>query len=357
MVQKPEPAVEDLDPRAREVLREIVMEYVETGEPISSRSLAKSGQFQLSPATLRNVMADLEDSGYVYQPHTSAGRVPTDRGYRYFINNLMKSRRVTSLERGAIDEHVGRASSLEEAMQLASRMLAKLTDQVGIIFMPTLSHLVMRSIDIILVAERKAMVVIVAANGFVVNKVIELPAQLGREELESIGHYITAEFGGLSLQQIRENLTRLLRQERARYDQILQNAITVGIEAVEDVLPMEHELYVEGTSSILRKPDYVDADELRKILLALEQKERLVEILNRCLTADGLQILIGSESPFTENYNFALIATRYGSAQNPAGMVGILGPTRMEYARMAPLVDYLGRALSRKIEETQQELS
>ncbi|MHB0971020.1 MAG: hypothetical protein ACYC60_14805, partial [Thermoanaerobaculia bacterium] len=161
----------------------------------------------------------------------------------------------------------------------------------------------------------------------------------------------------LPLQLIHEKLVRLLSQERARYDQLLQNAITVGIEAVEDVLPMEHELFVEGTSSILRKRDYTDADELRKILLALEQKERLVEILNRCLTLDGLQILIGAETPFTQNYNFALIATRYGSGQNPAGMVGILGPTRMEYARMAPLVDYLGRALSRKIEETKQEQS
>ncbi|MHB9000909.1 MAG: heat-inducible transcriptional repressor HrcA [Thermoanaerobaculia bacterium] len=357
MATRQEPPAEELDPRAREVLREIVMEYIESGEPISSRSLAKSGRFQLSPATLRNAMADLEDLGYVYQPHTSAGRVPTDRGYRYFINNLMKTRRITSMERGAIDEHVARASTLEEAMQLASRMLAKLTDQVGIIFMPTLAHLVMRSMDIISVADRKAMVVIVASNGFVVNKVIDLPAQLGRDELESIGHYITAEFGGLPLQLIHEKLVRLLSQERARYDQLLQNAITVGIEAVEDVLPMEHELFVEGTSSILRKRDYTDADELRKILLALEQKERLVEILNRCLTLDGLQILIGAETPFTQNYNFALIATRYGSGQNPAGMVGILGPTRMEYARMAPLVDYLGRALSRKIEETKQEQS
>ncbi|MHB0971499.1 MAG: heat-inducible transcriptional repressor HrcA, partial [Thermoanaerobaculia bacterium] len=243
MATRQEPPAEELDPRAREVLREIVMEYIESGEPISSRSLAKSGRFQLSPATLRNAMADLEDLGYVYQPHTSAGRVPTDRGYRYFINNLMKTRRITSMERGAIDEHVARASTLEEAMQLASRMLAKLTDQVGIIFMPTLAHLVMRSMDIISVADRKAMVVIVASNGFVVNKVIDLPAQLGRDELESIGHYITAEFGGLPLQLIHEKLVRLLSQERARYDQLLQNAITVGIEAVEDVLPKEHEHY------------------------------------------------------------------------------------------------------------------
>src|SRR4051812_11114883 len=142
---------DDLDSRAREVLREIIMQHVATGEPISSRSLARCGRFQLSPASLRNVMADLEDLGYLQQPHTSAGRVPTDRGYRFFIDHLMKSQMLTAREREAIDDQVSHASEIDEVLQLASKLLSKMSDQVGVVFMPTLLQFAIRSMDFILV--------------------------------------------------------------------------------------------------------------------------------------------------------------------------------------------------------------
>src|SRR5215212_398113 len=155
MVQRLEVHDEDLDIRAREVLREIIVQHIASGEAISSRSLAKCGRFQLSPASLRNVMADLEDLGYLQQPHTSAGRVPTDRGYRFFVDHLMKSRALTTREREVIDDQVGHASEIEEVMQLASSLLSKLSDQVGIVFMPTLLQFGIRSMDFILVGDNK----------------------------------------------------------------------------------------------------------------------------------------------------------------------------------------------------------
>jgi heat-inducible transcriptional repressor len=346
---------EQLDHRAREVLREIVLQHIATGDAISSRSLAKSGRFQLSPASLRNVMADLEDLGYLAHPHTSAGRVPTDRGYRFFIDHLMKSRRLTQQERDAIDGEVSHASELDEMMQLASRVLSRLSDQVGVVFMPKLHRLLMRSMDFILVAENRIMCVIVGTNGVVVNKVIETRWMLTRDELEKISRYISVEFAGMYLDAVRDRLVQMTAQERAREDALLQKALSLGIGAVEDLMPMEHELYVEGTASILTKPEYSDTESMRKTFLALQEKEKLVEMLNACLTEDGLQILVGSENHFTQIHNFSLVARRYGSSAAPLGMVGILGPMRMEYARMAPLVDYLGRALSRKIEEDEEE--
>ena len=138
------------------------------------------------------------------------------------------------------------------------------------------------------------------------------------------------------------------------HDEMLQKTITLGIEAVNDVTPIEHELYLEGAASILSKPEFADADSMRKIFLALQEKEKLVHILESFLNEDGLQILVGSESDFTQVHNFSIVARRYGTSASPVGMVGIIGPMRMEYARMAPLVDYLGRALSRKIEEEEQ---
>jgi heat-inducible transcriptional repressor len=346
----------DLDPRAREVLREIVMQHIASGEAISSRTLAKCGRFDLSPASLRNVMADLEDLGYLQQPHTSAGRVPTDRGYRFFINHLMKSRALTVREREVIDSQVGHASEMEEVLQLASNLLSRLSDQVGVVFMPTLLQFAIRSMDFILVAENKILCVIVGINGVVVNKVIETRFAFTRDELEKISRYITYEFSGATLDVVRRRLIRMTEQERAQHDQMLQKTISLGIEAVNDVAPLEHELYLDGTTSILNKPEFAEnAEAMRKTFLALQEKEKLVEILETCLSAEGLQILIGSESDFTQVHNFSIVARRYGTAAAPLGMVGIIGPMRMEYARMAPLVDYLGRALSRKIEEEEQE--
>lgn len=347
----------ELDPRAREVLREIVMQHIASGEPIGSRTLAKCGRFDLSPASLRNVMADLEDLGYLQQPHTSAGRIPTDRGYRFFIDHLMKSRALTTREREVIDDQVGHASAMDEVLHLASSLLSKLSDQVGVVFMPTLLQFAIRSMDFILVAENKIMCVIVGANGVVVNKIIETRFAFTRDELEKISRYISGEFSGCTLEIIRRRLIRMTEQERAQHDQMLQKTITLGIEAVNDVAPFDHELYVEGAASILNKPEFSDAVALRKTFLALQEKEKLVEILETCLIEDGLQILIGSESDFTQIHNFSIVARRYGSHTAPLGMVGIIGPMRMEYARMAPLVDYLGRALSRKIEEEQEHQS
>lgn len=355
MVSRLEVHDDDLDSRAREVLREIIIEHVATGEAISSRSLSKCGRFQLSPASLRNVMADLEDLGYLQQPHTSAGRIPTDRGYRFFIDYLMKSRVLTQREREAIDDEVAHGNEIEEVLHLASRVISRLSDQVGVVFMPTLLQFAIRSMDFVLVAENRIMCVIVGTNGVVVNKIIEKRLQFTRDELEKVSRYITVEFAGLTLDTIRRRLVRMTEDERAQNDRLLQKTIALGIDAVNDVTPVEHELVVEGATSILTKPEFADAAALRKTFLALQEKEKLVEILNSCLAEDALQILIGSESDYTQVHNFSIVARPYGTSASPLGIVGIIGPMRMEYARVAPLVDYLGLALSRKIEEKEQQ--
>ena len=199
----------------------------------------------------------------------------------------------------------------------------------------------------------EATVTIAGTAGVVVNKVVESRRAFAREELEKISRYITVEFNGMTLDAIRRRLIHIAEEERAQHDEILQKTIALGIVAVNDVAPVEHELYVEGATSMLMKPEYADAASMRKTMLALQEREKLVELLNSCLTEDALQIIIGSETDFTQVHNFSIVARRYGS-HAPLGMVGIIGPMRMEYARMAPLVDYLSRALSRKNEEEQE---
>src|SRR5436309_4658241 len=271
---------EELDGRAREVLREIVMQHVATGEAISSRSLAKCGRFRLSPASLRNVMADLEDAGYLAQPHTSAGRVPTDRGYRFFIDHIMRSRNLTQHERDVIDDEVSHATEVDAMLQLASSLLSRFSDQIGVVFMPTLLQFAIRSMDFVLVADNKIMCIIVGANGVVVNKLIESRYTFTREELEKISRYITTQFSGMTLDAIRRRLIRMTEEERAQHDEMLQKTISLGIVAVNDVAPVEHELYVEGTTSMLMKPEFANAFAMRKTMLALQERERLIELLN-----------------------------------------------------------------------------
>jgi len=238
----------------------------------------------------------------------------------------MTSRVLSIREREAIDEEVRHANEIDHVLHLASSVASKLSDQIGVVFMPTLLQFAVRSMDFISVAERRILCVLVGANGVVVNRVIESRFVFSRDELEKIGRYITVEFGGCTLDVMRRRLIRMTEQERAQHDQMMQKTISLGIEAVNDVAPVEHELFVEGAASILNKPEFSDAASLRKTFLALQEKEKLIEILETCLSEDGLQILIGSESDFTQVHNFSIVARRYGSSSAPLGMVGILGP-------------------------------
>ncbi len=350
-----EDQADSLDTRLRDVLREVVVQHVSTGEPVSSRSLVKGGSFELSSATLRNAMADLEDLGFLRHPHTSAGRVPTEAGYRYFIDKLMRSTQLSRVEREAIDVSIGAAGDLEEILHQSSRLLARLSNQVGIVFLPSLLQLTMRSIDLIQVAERRFMCVIVGANGIVINRVIDTTFSLTREELERISNRLTNEYGGQNLLTIKERLSRVLREDRARYDEGARRTASIGFEAIGDGYPSDRDLVLEGASSILDKPEYAETEAFRKALHALEEKERLVEIFSQLLDGAGLQLVMGAESQFTEKHNFSLVAMRYGNQEGPVGLVGIIGPMRMPYGRIMPLVEYLGEVLGRKVEERKGE--
>jgi heat-inducible transcriptional repressor len=199
------------------------------------------------------------------------------------------------------------------------------------------------------------MCVIVGTNGVVMNRIVEVSAVPTRDELARMGRYFSGEFGGLSLERFVAGLRRELEGARAGEDGQHRMVLDLGLRAVQEGVPLEEELCVEGTMSIIHKPEYAVGDMLRRIAMVFEKKEELAAILSELLNAGGLQIIVGSESQFTQNYNVSLVVTSYGGKSHPVGLVGVMGPTRMEYARMAPLVDYLARALSRKIEESEKE--
>jgi heat-inducible transcriptional repressor len=337
--------------RDREILKQVILTYILSAEPVSSRSVAKQGDLGLSAATIRNVMADLEEWGYLAQPHTSAGRVPTRAAYHLFIESLMQARKVPAWQRRYIEENLkGSAADAEQLMGVTSHLLSELSHQVGIVVTPALGDTILKTIDFVPLSGRKVLCVIVSASGFVDNKVIETGEPALREDLVRISNYLTENFGGLSLRDIRDRLLRMMAEERAQMDR--QLALT--IELARNALQVESvpEILVDGASGLLSQPELADIQRVRRMFETFADKARMVSMLAQCMRGNGVRVLIGDDSALTSELDFSLVATSYGTGEGPLGTLGIFGPSRMEYQKVIPLVHFLGETLSRALADS-----
>ena len=340
-----------LGPRDCEILEETIRSYIFSGEPVSSRSVAKTWGGALSAATIRNVMADLEDLGYLAQPHTSAGRVPTRAGYHFYIDSLMRSRGVPLRDRRQIEETLSAVlPDADHLMASASHLLSEMTQQIGIVITPTLGETVLRSVSFVNLSDSKVLCVVVSASGFVDNKVIETEKPVRREELIRISNYLTDTFAGLTLRQIRDRLLKLMAEERATMDRLLANAVDFARQALLD--SDRPDVLVEGTAALLSRPELNDIERVRRLLETFADKAELVSVLSHLIDGPGVRVVIGNDSDLTSGLDFSLVATPYGVGEHQMGTVGIFGPSRMEYQRVIPLVNYFGERLSRVLEET-----
>ena len=343
-------SVPQLTARDREILRDVVATFLGTGEPVSSRRVAKLRRHGLSAATIRNVMADLEDLGLLLQPHTSAGRVPTESGYHLYIDSLMPSRDVPADLRRQIDDSLTPEVGGEELTSVATHLLSELSQQIGIVMVPAVGETVLRSLSFVPLSGCRALCVLVSASGFVDSKVIEPARPVPREELIRISNYLTDNFAGHTPRQIRDRLLVMMAEARAQVDQLLASAIDLARRAL--VVGDNPDLLVEGTSSILARPELADVELVRKLLDTFADKARLVQLLNRLIEGQGVRVVIGSESDLTSDLDFSLVATSYGAGDRSLGSLGIFGPSRMDYAGVIPLVNYLGDRLSQALERT-----
>ena len=334
--------------RDREILKAVIATYILTAEPVSSRSVARRGGLGLSAATIRNVMADLEEGGLLAQPHTSAGRIPTAAGYHLFIESLMRERKVRARDRRYIDENLsGTPPDPERLMALTTELLTELSHQVGVMVAPALGETVLRAVHFVRMSGRKLLCVVVSEAGFVDNKVIETDETVPREKLVEISNYLTAQFAGMTLRQIRDRLLVKMSEERAQMDRLMALTIRLAGEglAMRDV----PELMVGDAAPLLSLPELADVARVRRLLEAFAEKARLVEMLNRCMSGGGVRVLIGEDADLTSELDFSLVAAPYGFGGETLGAVGIFGPTRMEYQRLIPLVGYVGATLSRAL--------
>jgi heat-inducible transcriptional repressor len=343
----------DFDPRTQDILRQAVHTFIAFGDPVGSRTLAKVNSQGLSPATIRNVLSDLEELGYLFQPHTSAGRVPTDKGYRFYVSTVMKGSGLSPVEQEMIGSSLKQSEGdVESLMQDTSHLLASMTDMVSFVIGPDIQQSTLKHVDFVKLAPRRVLVVVVSETAQVVNRVIDFPEDFTGEELERCARYLNAEFRGFTLAEARETLLLRLREERAMYNRVVKNALTLGqVAFAENSTPSD--IYLEGTSRMLAKPEFSsNIERAQQLFATLEEKSRFLEILNACLEGSGLQIIIGSEAPVPDLEGISLIAASYRFQDREVGSVGIMGPTRMEYAKFISVVDYIARSLSDTISQT-----
>lgn len=337
---------EHLDERSKKILRELISHYCWTGEPVGSRTLSRRAKMGLSPATIRNVLADLEELGYIEQPHTSAGRVPTDKGYRFYVTHLMRSQGLNPSQKEMIESQMqNTAGSLQDILTLTISLLSTLSHNVALAVTPNLDKLYLENIDFVPITGKRILAILITRGGSVSNKVVDLDESISSEELVRIANYIKSEFAGQTLPSIRKRILELMRHEQTQYDLLLKHAMVLG-QKMFDLAVSQEELLINGASQIVNYPEFSDIRRTRELLEALEEKSRIVRLLTQCIEGDGIHILIGSENMHPDLRNLSLISSPYKYRGQPMGTLGILGPTRMEYGKIVPLVDHIAKAVS-----------
>lgn len=342
---------QELTPRDREILKDVIHTYILSGEPVSSRAVAKHVRHGVSAATIRNVMADLEEAGLLEQPHSSAGRVPSRAGYHLYIRSLMEAREIPEDERRRIDVDLRGAPAAERLIGTSAQLLSELSGQIGVLVTPAFGDTVLEAVDFVPLSGRRVLCVVVSESGFVENKLLEIEEEIGRDELVRISNYLTENFRGKTLRAIRERLLAMMREERAQVDKLLGRAISLASQGFETT--GEGDLVVEGTAHLLGHRELLsDVDRVRRLLDAFAERQHLVALLNQCLDGNGVRVVIGEDSQVTSDLGLSLVARPFGVEGGPRGSLGILGPSRMPYERIIPLVDYLGESLSRALLES-----
>ncbi|HXZ34446.1 MAG TPA: heat-inducible transcriptional repressor HrcA [Thermodesulfobacteriota bacterium] len=336
--------------RDRKVLQAIIRDYIQTAQPVGSRIISKKYQMGLSPATIRNVMADLEEMGFLLQPHTSAGRVPTDRAYRFYVDTILNLRRLTPEERAQIETSLipEEVQDVNEIMKRASHLLSLLSRQTGVVLAPRFGSKIFKHIEFITMREKRILVIIVSQTGEVQNKIIEADEEISQDELDRYSKYLTEIMGGLSLAEAKNRIMEELKNEKVLFDKLMFRALQLSQKALED--EGEGNLYIDGKTNIMQSPEFADMEKIQSLLQTFEEKTKIVKLLDKALSVQGIQIFIGAENELNEMVNCSVVTAPYSRENYTLGTLGVIGPTRMDYSSIIPIVDYTARILGRILE-------
>lgn len=339
---------QDLTEREDLILQAVVHTYITDADPVGSRSIVKRYGLDFSAATVRNVMADLEEAGYLEQLHTSSGRVPTDAGYRYYVDHLMRVQKLTLQERARIEQELSlRLSDADEIMRQTSQLLALLSHHTGIVEMPDKEHALTRSIELLPVGESRAAMLISDSYGRVRTVVVTLESATSREGLQHVSNFLNEQLRGVPVDTLANAL-----QSRTRALMDEQRDVAAKAMALLNMLPVDKtaQYFLEGTTQLFEQPEFHDVDRARAVFTILEDREVLAELLRNTLSASETKrtsVVIGSESQRAGMEAISLVAAPYHVGDERVGMVGVIGPKRMPYSRLTAVVDYTANTLSR----------
>lgn len=347
----------DLNHRARKILGAIVHEYLATGEAVGSRTVTRRYGIDLSPATVRNVMSDLEEAGLLKQPHTSAGRVPTDQGLRFFVDSLLKVRSLSPKEREDLSQRYAlNTDDLDTALRDASRVLADLSALTVVLVTPRPELDVLEHVEFVRLRDHQLLAVLVTRSGQVQNKIVNTPEPVPTEELERMNNYLNHVLGGLTLDGVVARVQAELTSERVQYQALEKKALELQAQALP-VSDPAMQVIIEGQSRLLEavaeEADPAQLQRMTALFRALEEKRHLAELLEETQRAPGIRLFIGAETHLDELKDFTIVATSYGAPEEdapsgvrPLGTLGVIGPNRMNYSRVINLVDFTAQLVS-----------
>ncbi|MEM7024888.1 MAG: heat-inducible transcriptional repressor HrcA [Pseudomonadota bacterium] len=348
--------ITELSERSRQIFRQIVDAYVQTGEPVGSRTVARLPDQHLSPATIRGVMADLEEGGLLYAPHTSAGRVPTELGLRLYVDGLLETGDLSEEERDRIDSQcAGSGRSVEAMLGDAGSALSGLSRYAGLVMAPKAEH-PFKQVEFLPLSPGRALAVVVADNGMLENRVIDVPVGIGASNLIEAGNYLTARLTGRSFSEARETIEKEIKAQRSELDGLTQKVVQTGLATwVGQDNDEDGVLIVRGHAHLLDDvTNIADLERIRSLFEVLETKKTLIRLIELVQAAEGVQIFIGAENALFGMSGCSMVVAPYLSSDETApaqrrvvGAIGVIGPTRMNYARIIPMVDYTARVVSR----------
>jgi len=329
--------------RAQRLLKVLVDRYIRDGQPVGSRTLSRESGLDVSPATIRNIMSDLEEMGFVTAPHTSAGRVPTIKGYRFFVDTLVKLRPPKGNELHLFEEAL-RDSDPQALVLSASNLLSAVTRLAGVVTVPRRARVALRQIEFLPLSNRRVLAILVLNDRDVQNKILEVHRDFGEEELRRAGNYLTEQFGGRDLYQARQDVLKELRETRETMNALMVEAIEMAQQAFPDEQP-GGEFVLAGETNLMGLEGLADMDKLKRLFEAFGQQQDLLHLLDQSLHAHGVQIFIGQESGYQLLAECSVVAAPYTAEDDTMGVLGVIGPTRMAYERVIPIVDITAKLL------------
>ncbi|MDH3561262.1 MAG: heat-inducible transcriptional repressor HrcA [Gammaproteobacteria bacterium] len=340
----------DISERAQHMLRVLIDRYIREGQPVGSRTLAREAGLELSPATIRNVMSDLEDLGFIRAPHTSAGRVPTVQGYRFFVDTLLKVQPldVSSLERLRLEFDVNRAP--KGLIESASELLSGITHLAGVVSLPKHEHAMFRRVEFLPLSDKRVLAILVTSEGEVQNRIITTDRQCSASELQQASNYLNELFAGKDLAAVRSTLLAEMQEARSTMNQMMMTAMQMADQVLRE--KQSEDFVMAGQTNLMEFQELCDIEKLRNLFDAFNQKREILHLLDLCVHGDGIQIFIGEESGYQTLDECSMVTAPYQVDGEVMGVLGVIGPTRMAYDRVIPIVDatarLLGAALNHK---------